>query len=110
MTTASRTAVTRPKTRYGNTTFSRLIDQALVFTPSFYVENPHTRRSQQVVDVPAQAFGGRQMALDPRFEIPSCAARIAIQARRKIELTKAPDDDAHRHSHFDQQLIGPCRA
>ena len=110
MTTASRTAVTRPKTRYRNTTFSRLIDQAFVFTPSSYVENPHTRRGQQVVDVPAQAFGGGQMALDPRFEIPSCAARIAIQARRKIELTKAPDDDAHRYSHFDQQLIGPCRA
>lgn len=79
-----------------------LVDLAFRESAAQHFDNLHAGGSQQIVDVPAQGFGGRVVATHARFEISFGTSGVAVAPCRKIECPETTDANADWRRHLDQ--------
>ena len=92
MTAATCPAVAGPETGDRYLTVSTPIDDALGIVKTKHLPHADSRSRQQIVDMPVQFLGRRQMPPDACFEI--------------AQRAKTADPHANRSRHLDQQLVG----
>ena len=106
MTAATCPAIAGPETGDRHLAVSTLIDDALGIVKTKHLPHADSWSRQQIVDMPVQFLGRRQMPPDARYEIAQRASCIAVKPRGKDELAETADPHANRPRHLDQQLVG----
>ncbi len=106
MAAATSAAVAGPKTGDRHLTLNTLIDQTLPSIKAQHPEYTNARCRKQIIDVPVEFLGRREMPPDTRFEIAQRASCVTIIPCGKNKFAQAANPYTHWPRDFNQQLVG----